>query len=463
MRLTKQGYRPRLLDRKIEEYLKLFGAVSVEGPKWCGKTWTTLNHAESVTYLQDVGEGVQIREAVRERPRLALAGEAPHAIDEWQEVPEIWDAVRFEVDQRPEKGRFLLTGSVTPPTAGVRHSGVGRIARVRLRPMTFYESGLSSGRIMLRGMFEQADVEPFLGEMPLEDLIAATCAGGWPAALGLPPDLSLHIPAEYLNSLVASEIRLTGRNPRGPAKIRTLLTSLARNNATVVKIATLCDDVRLETSARKAAKPTVTAKQTTPAGAGTGTWTEAEAGAKTEVDAAAGFGREALTDYLDILRALFVIDEIPGWNPNIRSKARLMSTPKRMFADPSLAAAALGAPPQKLLYDLPTFGLLFEGLCLRDLTVYAEAMDARIYHYRDNSNLEADAIIERRDGAWGAFEIKLSPRQTDVAAKNLLRVKEKMIAGGAEPPACLAVITRAGLCARRSDGVYTVPITCLGP
>jgi predicted AAA+ superfamily ATPase len=417
MTLTKIGYRPRIVDAQISRSLRTFGAISLDGPRWCGKTWTALNHANSVSYLMDANT----RTLAEIDPLTALSGESPHAVDEWQEVPAIWDAARFAVDQDKKRGRFLLTGSVTRPEEGVSHSGIGRISRMRMRTMTLFESGDSSGAISLKAIL--CGEKPMAGKSDLDirGVIDMACRGGWPASLDAEAENPFAIPFDYLDSIVSNDVP-ERKTVREVSKFRYFLASLARNNATIVKNSTLHNDVQ---------------------------------------SAAGEFSANTLAAYLQVLQELFVLEEIPGWAPRIRSKARVLSSPKRMFADPSLAVAALGATPEKLMSDLQAFGGIFEGLCLRDLLVYAGASDARVFHYRDNSGLEVDAILENRDGSWGGFEIKLGGKETLNGVKSLLRLKEKIEKDGGEPPGCLAVLTGAQLAMSREDGVLVIPISML--
>jgi predicted AAA+ superfamily ATPase len=365
--------------------------------------------------------GVNYRETARTEPALILEGDEPVLIDEWQEVPGIWDAVCFEVDQKREKGRFLLTSSTKPPLEKVKHSGTGRIARIVMRPMTLFESGDSTGRVSFAEMMSGHEIKPSLSEIGLKDLVAATARGGWPANLGMAQTNLQEIPLQYVETLAVSDIS-SGERRHDPARVKTLLRSLARNNATVASNATIRKDIIEENE---------------------------------------DLSPNTITEYISALIRLNVIEEIPGWNPRIRSKTRIRMSPKRVFTDPLLAIAALNAAPDDLIFDLNTFGFMFENLCLRDLSCYAEALDGKIYHYRDINGLEADAIIELRGGAWGAFEIKLGEHRIDEGAASLNALKEKMEREGARPPACLCVVTGGGLARKREDGICVVPVNAL--
>ena len=430
MSLKKPGYKTRLADKKLREYLKLFGAVSVEGPKWCGKTWTSLNHANTITYIMDPSGNYSNKTRAELNPSLVLDGKIPHVIDEWQEVPGIWDAVRYDIDQKPGLGKYILTGSVTPPRESYKHSGAGRIAILRMRPMTLYESGDSRALVSFASLFAGRKISPFAADIDLLRLIDITIRGGWPGALNLPIEKAGNISVEYINALIKNDLFSGNFSKRNPMKLQILLRSLARNNATTVSDTTLTMDIAGE-----------------------------ERSSSNEIL----LSRNSVADYTADLKRIFVIEDIPGWMPYIRSKTRMRMSPKLIFADPSLAIAALGIGRRRLFEELNTYGFMFENLCLRDLCAYAEFYGASLYHYRDNSNLEVDAIVEMKDGVWGAFEIKLGENQIESAVATLLRLKNKIVSDGAREPSCLAVITGGGLGRKREDGVYVIPINALKP
>lgn len=425
MTLTEIGYRERIADTHIDECLKLFGAVVVEGPKWCGKTWTVLNHAESVVYLMDPGNNYSVREAAQINPSSALKGKQPHAIDEWQEVPGVWDAVRFDVDRSKEKGKYLLTGSTKPLMKRPLHSGIGRIVRVDLRPMSLFESGDSSGNISLSQLFANKKIEAYPTQVDLDHLAYLVTRGGWPENIGISPEKCQVLPHYYLEELAYSEIsELDDNINRDPDKVTALLRALARNAASNVSNVTLQKDIGNKANSLSA---------------------------------------QTISNYLAALRRLYVLEEIPAWKPALRSKVRLQGAPKRMLVDPSLTVAGLQATPRQLVNDLPTLGNVFESLCLRDLRVYAGALGGKLAHYRDNSYLEVDAIIELSVNSYGAFEVKLNPARVDEAAATLTRFRNKMLQGGYPPPACIAIITGGGVVRQRADGIYEVPVTELKP
>lgn len=424
------AYRSRIVDAQIERYLKLFGAVEISGTKWCGKTWSALAHAASVTYV-DRGANLQIASA---DPSYVLAGETPHVIDEWQRVPAIWDTVRHAVDDSGgKKGLWLLTGSSTPSNPGERgHSGAGRIGRIRMYPMTLFESGDSSGVISLADLFagKFQPTQCVDGIIGLSDL---ACRGGWPEELKVSPEDAQTVVREYLRLVFDEGVPRLGGDS---ALARRVALSVARNLGQAPTNKTVARDVFA---------------------LGDG------------VDPNDAQMRE-VAEHIRILQRLYLLDEVPGWVPPSRSPQRMRIKPKLYFADPSLAVGLLGLSPNALLNDWQTFGLIFENLVMRDLLVYAGALpnigDAAVRYYRDDSSLEVDAIIERADGSWGAFEVKLSQDKVDDAARNLLRLKKKLTknpSARTSAPVVLAVITGMGEAPYvRSDGVFVIPIRALG-
>ena len=421
------NYKPRIIDAKVEEYLSAFGAVCIEGPKWCGKTWTSAQHSKSEIYIGDPAKNFQNRQLAELSPELVLTGEAPRLIDEWQEVPPLWDAVRYKVDQTAEKGRFILTGSATPNHKGVLHSGAGRIAKLRMRPMSLYESGDSSGQVSLEKLCHGEVTTAMTGEVDLTKLIELIIRGGWPGSLGLPLKQAMLLPAEYLNAVIDDDVYRIDGIRRDTQKMRLLLRSLARNESTTVTNRTLMRDIKAVDDE--------------------------------DIDG------ETVSAYLDIFKRLFITDNQPPFAAGIRSSVRIKQAEKRHFSDPSLACALLRATPAGLIGDLETLGFLFEALCERDLRIYAESFDADLYHYQDYQNQEIDAVIELADGQWCAFEIKLGANQIDTAAENLLKIKRQIEEDPrGKPPAVLCVLCGMSNAAyRRADGVFVVPITALKP
>ena len=419
-------YLPRLIDKQVTLALESFGAICIEGAKWCGKTWTSRHHSKSAIYLGDPSRNFQNKELMKLEPKTALSGEVPRLIDEWQEVPAVWDIVRHEVDDRGQKGQFILTGSSTPVQKGILHSGAGRIATMRMRPMSLFESRDSSGQISLQSLFDgtfEARANP---DVDLRTLIELTIRGGWPGSLGLSYEQYSLVPKEYIASIINHDIyRLEGIN-RNSKKIHRLLRSLARNESTTASISTLRKDIR-----------------------------EYEGD---ELD------NDTISTYLTIFERLFLIDNQKAFSSNIRSSTRIKQSDKRHFVDPSLAIAVLGANYNSLLNDLNTFGFMFEALCERDLRIYAESLGGELYHYQDYKNREIAAIVQLKDGRWGAFEIKLGADAIDNAAGSLIKIRNALEAEDAKAPDVLAVICGlSNFAYRREDGVYVVPITALKP
>lgn len=423
--MKRQDYRPRIIDKTLQEYLSTFGAVCVEGPKWCGKTWTSSYHCVSEIYLGDPAGNFQNRQLAELSPALVLEGEAPRLIDEWQEVPPIWDAVRFKVDETPQKGQFILTGSATPNHKGILHSGAGRIGKLRMRPMSLYESGDSSGQVSLKELCA-GNVKPAMaGEVPLKRLIELIVRGGWPGSLGLSLEQAALLPHEYLNAVIDDDVYRMDGVKRDTSKMRLLLRSLARNESTTATNKTLINDIKA-------------------------TFDE-------EIDS------NTIAAYLDIFKRLFIIDNQPPFSAGVRSSVRVKQAEKRHLADPSLACALLRATPDSLLHDLETLDFLFEALCERDLRIYAESFGGGLYHYQDYRNQEIDAVVELPNGRWCAFEIKLGANQIDGAAANLLKIKKQIEADPkGQPPAVMCVLcglTNAAY--QRPDGVVVAPVTAL--
>ena len=423
MGLADQSYRKRVIDEKISKLLKTFGAVCVEGPKWCGKTWTSLNQAESVSYIADPVNSFQNRRMAQISPELVLEGEYPRLIDEWQEVPEIWDAVRFVVDRDGKKGKFILTGSSTPRRKGILHSGAGRIARIRMDTMSLFEMGESSGQVSLLHLFED-EVKPVnTGEVTLKKLIRYVVRGGWPGSMGLDTPDAAKIPGQYLRAVVEDDMyRLDGVR-RDIGKVYSLIHSLGRNESTIASNRTLGRDIA------------------------------AYKDEQVEGD--------TIAEYLDAFERLFLIDNQPAFNPELRSSRRIMKTPKRHFADPSLAVAALSATQTMLLQDLNTFGFIFEALCEHDLKIYASSHEGKLFHFRDDRGNEIDAVVELPDGRWGAFEIKLGANQIDDAAKQLLKIRDIMKKEATEPSVLCVICGMSNMAYKRPDGVFVAPITAL--
>ena len=421
----KEKYKQRIIDAQVERFLKNFGAICVEGPKWCGKTWTSSYHSKSEFLIGDPSNNFQNRQLAQLSPSIVLEGETPRLIDEWQEVPPIWDAVRYTVDQRGEKSQFVLTGSSTPNKKGVLHSGAGRIGKLRMRTMSLYESGDSSGKVSLKELCSGNMSQSLTGEVNLRDLIYYVVRGGWPGNLGVSEEDAQMLPTSYINAIIDDDAQRIDDIKYDKEKMQLLLRSLARNESTTASQSKLLSDIK-------------------------------------DYDDES-IDRKTVSQYLDVFARLILIDNQPPYSSNIRSSVRVKQAEKRHFCDPALACALLKATPEKLLGDLNTFGFMFEALCERDLKIYAESFGANVFHYQDYQNREIDAVVELDNGNWCAFEIKLGANQIDAAAAELISVRDD-IANQKDgvPPSVLCVICGMSNAAyQRPDGVFVVPITAL--
>lgn len=421
MTLTPKGYRPRMMDQIFRQCLDTFGCVYVRGPKNSGKTWMCRNQCASEIQLD-----ADMIELVRLDRMVALNGDAPHLIDEWQTVPSLWDDVRFQIDRTGANGQYVLCGSFTLSEDEEKkrlHSGIGRIYTLDIRPMSLYESGDSSGTVSLMGMFDGEFANQACEPIGIEHLIYLAARGGWPSLIDGNGDYA-RANRDYVDKICEEDCSgIDGVRRNGERMLR-VVRSLARNESTVVKNSRIMSDIR-------------------------------------EFDDES-ISENTLADYLSALERLHAIWSQPAFDPNFRSDMRVGKSPKRHLIDPSLSIAALRLTPQMLMNDLKTLGFMFEGLCERDLAVYAEAHDATLFHYRDGRGNEIDAVIELPDGRWGAFEIKLGYSQADAAAENLLRMKKLFEEKGARPPSLLCVICGLSrMAVKRPDGVFVVPITCL--
>ena len=421
----KEKYKQRIIDAQVERYLKNFGAVCIEGPKWCGKTWTSSYHSKSEFLIGDPSNNFQNRQLAEISPAIVLDGETPRLIDEWQEVPPIWDAVRYTVDQRGRKSQFVLTGSSTPNKKGVLHSGAGRIGKLRMRTMSLYESGDSSGKVSLKELCCGKLSQSLTGEVNLRDLIYYVVRGGWPGNLGVSVEDAQILPASYINAIIDDDAQRIDDIKYDKDKMQLLLHSLARNESTTASQSKLLSDIKDYDDER--------------------------------------IDRNTVSQYLDVFSRMFLLDNQPPFSSNIRSSVRVKQAEKRHFCDPALACALLKATPEKLLGDLNTFGFMFEALCERDLKIYAESFGANLFHYQDYLNREIDAVIELDDGTWCAFEIKLGANQIDGAAKELIAIRDDLAKEkDGVPPSVLCVICGMSNAAyQRPDGVFVVPITAL--
>ena len=420
----KTQYKPRVIDGTVQKYLDTFGAVCIEGPKWCGKAWTSSYHSNSEFMIGDPSNHFQNRNLAELSPSIVLEGETPRLLDEWQEVPPIWDAVRYTVDQRAKKGQFILTGSSTPKRKGVLHSGAGRIGKLRMRTMSLYETGDSSGVISLRELCDGKLTPTLTGEVDLRDLANYVVRGGWPGNLEVPIENASILPQSYLDAILDDDSQRIDGKRYDVGKMRLLLRSLARNESTTATKKKLLSDIK-------------------------------------EIDDET-IDADTITTYLDVFNRLFLIDNQLPFATNIRSSVRMKQAEKRHFCDPALACALLKATPDRLIGDLETFGLLFEALVEHHLKIYAESFGANVFHYQDYNNKEVDAIVELEDGRWCAFEIKLGANQIDKAAAALVELKNSITESGGIAPSVLCVICGMSNSAYvRPDGVYVVPITAL--
>ena len=370
---NKEKYKPRMIDSRVEQYLNAVGAVCVEGPKWCGKTWTSSYHCNSEFLIGNPANNFQNRQLAEIAPATVLEGETPRLIDEWQEVPSIWDAVRYAVDQRAKSAQFILTGSSTPKRKGILHSGAGRISKLRMRTMSLYESSDSSGQVSLEALCRGELSSCLTGDVDIKQLIYYVVRGGWPGNLGASVSDAQLLPEAYVNAIIDNDILRLDGIKRDEHKLRLLLRSLARNECTTASNSKLLNDIK-------------------------------------EYDEET-IDRDTVADYLSIFSRLFLIDNQPPFSSNIRSSTRVKQAEKRHFCDPALACALLKATPERLVSDLNTFGFMFEAMCERDLRIYAESFNAKLFHYQDYKNREIDAVVELDDGRWCAFEIKLGANQ----------------------------------------------------
>lgn len=418
-----KDYYPRIIDKVLELQLQASGAVLIEGAKWTGKTYTGRAAANSVLYMQNTDEARANMKLAETKPSLLLRGETPRLLDEWQEAPVLWDAVRFEVDQRGEPGQFILTGSAVPRDGETMHTGTGRIARVLMRPMSLYESRESSGEVSLKALFDGAeDIEGF-NQITIERMAFILCRGGWPAAVKQQNEkVALLTPRNYVDQIIEQDIQRVDGTEKNPERVRQVLRSLARNISTLANIQTIKKDIEANDSL---------------------------------------VSDKTIANYINALHRIFVLEDLPAWQPSLRSKTAIRTSSKRQFVDPSLAIAALRANPDSILKDFNTFGFLFESLCVRDMRVYAYANDGDILHYRDKSGLESDMIVRLRDGRWAPVEVKLGSREIEEAAKHLLELKAKVDTAKVGEPSFLMILTGGQYAYRRPDGVFIVPVGCL--
>lgn len=418
-------YKKRIADEMLQRKLKGKGAVLIEGPKWCGKTTTAEQVAKSVLYManpESMGQNLTLADI---NPGILLKGEIPRLIDEWQIAPKLWDAVRFEVDHRKDEGQFILTGSAVPADKNlITHTGTGRFSFLLMRPMTLFESLESTGTVSLKDLFDSKDVSG-TNNLSLDDIAYVCCRGGWPRSISMEKEIALDQAFDYYDAVVNSDISKVDGVSRKPTRVKNLMRSYARNVGSQVSNETLKEDMINNDSF--------------------------------------SLDTDTVFSYINALKKIFVIDEVPAWNPNLRSKTAIRTSDTRYFIDPSIATAALGLGPNDLINDLNTFGFIFENLCVRDLRVYAESINGNLYHYRDSSSLECDAVIHLRNGSYGLVEIKLGgDKLVEEGADNLIKLKNKLDTSKMKNPSFLMVVTATGDYAyKRSDEIYVVPIGCL--
>lgn len=424
-------YLVRNIDSELESYLEAFGAVLITGPKWCGKTTSASMKAKSILKLQDPDKSQGYLLTAQTKPSLLLEGDKPRLIDEWQMAPVLWDAIRTSVDNVRDEGLYILTGSTVVDESKIMHTGTGRIARLKMYPMSLFESKESNGSISLKQLFNDKNynIDGLKSSLTIENLIFAACRGGWPSSLTKKTESAkLLVAKSYLDNIIQIDISTVDGKKREPLKVQYLLRSYARNIGTISSNKTIIDDVNSNTS----------------------------------------LSESAYYEYVNALNKLYVIEDIPAWNPSIRSKTSIRSSNKRMFIDPSIAAAALGVSPQMLLQDFETFGFMFENLCVRDLKVYATSLGGSLSYYRDRMNLEVDAVLHLNDGRFALIEFKLGTKQIEEAAKHLLEVvdlirkaNETRNSQKLKEPELLMIITGGEMAYTREDGIKIIPIGCL--
>ena len=421
-------YRKRIADDILKRKLEGKGAVLIEGPKWCGKTTTAEQIAASVLYMDDPEKKAQNITMAELSPKRLLKGEAPRLIDEWQLAPKIWDAIRFEIDHGGELGRFILTGSAVPAdTRDISHSGTGRFAWLTMRPMSLYESGDSSGEVSLKALFDGEKEIDGGADIEIDRLAFLVCRGGWPQAIDMRDEIALEQAVDYYDAIVHYDINRADNVQKNPERIKRFMRSYARNQGTQIANTEIARDIAVNN------EPLM--------------------------------DQETIASYINALKKIFVIEDMPAWNPNLRSKTAIRTSNTRYYIDSSIAVAALGIGPNDILSDLKTFGFLLETMCVRDLRIFADALGGEVYHYRDKGGQECDAVIHLRNGKYGLIEIKLGgDRLIEEGAINLIAMKAKIDTDKMQAPSFLMVLTGIGDYAYcRHDGVYVVPIGCLKP
>ena len=419
-------YRNRVVDAILQEKLEGKGAVLIEGPKWCGKTTTAEQIAKSVLYMDDPQSKEQNVNMAALNPKRLLSGETPRLIDEWQIAPKLWDAIRFEVDHRDDLGQFVLTGSAVPPdTKEITHSGTGRFSWLMMRPMSLYESGESTGEVSLSRLFEGKGEVDGESKLDLERIAFLICRGGWPRSIDMRDKIALNQAIDYYDAVVHSDINRADGVEKNPERVKRLMRSLARNQGQQIANTAIAADIAVNDEST--------------------------------------INQETVASYISALKKIFVVEDMPAWNPNLRSKSALRTSDTRYFVDASIAAAALGIGPNDLINDLNTMGFLFETMCVRDLRVYAEALGGSVYHFRNKAGLECDAVVHLRNGSYGLIEIKLGGEKLiREGVETLTSLTESIDTSKMKEPAFRMILTAADQYAyRREDGIFIVPVGCL--
>ena len=419
-------YRNRVVDAILQEKLEGKGAVLIEGPKWCGKTTTAEQIAKSVLYMDDPQSKEQNVNMAALNPKRLLSGETPRLIDEWQIAPKLWDAIRFEVDHRDDLGQFVLTGSAVPPdTKEITHSGTGRFSWLMMRPMSLYESGESTGEVSLSRLFEGKGEVDGESKLDLERIAFLICRGGWPRSIDMRDKIALNQAIDYYDAVVHSDINRADGVEKNPERVKRLMRSLARNQSQQIANTAIAADIAVNDEST--------------------------------------INQETVASYISALKKIFVVEDMPAWNPNLRSKSAIRTSDTRYFVDASIAAAALGIGPNDLINDLNTMGFLFETMCVRDLRVYAEALGGSVYHFRNKAGLECDAVVHLRNGSYGLIEIKLGGEKLiREGVETLTSLTESIDTSKMKEPAFRMILTAADQYAyRREDGICIVPVGCL--
>ena len=419
-------YRNRVVDAILQEKLEGKGAVLIEGPKWCGKTTTAEQIAKSVLYMDDPQSKEQNVNMAALNPKRLLSGETPRLIDEWQIAPKLWDAIRFEVDHRDDLGQFVLTGSAVPPdTKEITHSGTGRFSWLMMRPMSLYESGESTGEVSLSRLFEGKGEVDGESKLDLERIAFLICRGGWPRSIDMRDKIALNQAIDYYDAVVHSDINRADGVEKNPERVKRLMRSLARNQGQQIANTAIAADIAVNDEST--------------------------------------INQETVAGYISALKKIFVVEDMPAWNPNLRSKSAIRTSDTRYFVDASIAAAALGIGPNDLINDLNTMGFLFETMCVRDLRVYAEALGGSVYHFRNKAGLECDAVVHLRNGSYGLIEIKLGGEKLiREGVETLTSLTESIDTSKMKEPAFRMILTAADQYAyRREDGIFIVPVGCL--